>query len=121
MDLDSWIQSKLTMADDYLTTVKKYLTFEEEAPTKELPLVPQLSGEPEMMGEPEAEIEVIAAEEPSADDLAALSQPEADLDDAEAEASAEDVIDQFAEDDVPDGESMADPEINEAYIMPRLG
>jgi len=52
--LDAWVQSKLTIAEDYLSTVKKYLQYEEEQPPQELPLIPQ-EGE---------ETEVIAAEEP---------------------------------------------------------
>jgi hypothetical protein len=117
--LDSWIQSKITMADDYLTTVKKYLQFEEEKPAPELEMIPK---GPRKMSPEMGDI----GEEPSEDDLGLFSQPEdemdieGDLDDAESEA---DIEDQFAEDDVPDGESMEDPseeELNESIIMPRL-
>ena len=129
--LDSWIQSKLTMADDYLTTVKKYLQFEEEKPIKELPLVPSSSDieMPSMTADIEGE--------PEEEDLSIFSQGpeeetdihiESDLDDAEEEAESEESEeygeneDQFAEDDVPEGESMADLEIdlNESIIMSRL-
>ena len=133
-DLDSWIQSKLTMADDYLATIKKHLQFGEEEQPRELPLIP--AGEDVEMPSLTAEM---PDEGPSDDDLAVFSQKkpedvdihaETDLDDAEQEAEAEgedeeaeeEVEDEFSEDDVPDGESMEDeePDINESYIMPRL-
>ena len=52
--LDAWVQSKLTIAEDYLSTVKKYLQYEEEEAPQELPLIPE-EGE---------ETEAIPTEEP---------------------------------------------------------
>jgi hypothetical protein len=38
--LDAWVQSKLSIAEDYITTVRKYMQYEEEEVPEELPLIP---------------------------------------------------------------------------------
>jgi hypothetical protein len=80
--LDAWVQSKLTLAEDYLSTVKKYMQYEEEQSPKELPLIPQ-----------EGEEEVISAEDPIMKPMAGnmlSKKPLVDYDD-EDELSADDL------------------------------
>jgi hypothetical protein len=52
--LDAWVQSKISVAEDYITTVNKYMKFEEESAPEELPLIPQGPG-PEVIDEIPAE------------------------------------------------------------------
>jgi hypothetical protein len=39
-ELDAWVQSKLALAEDYISTVQKYLKYEEEEVPAVLPLIP---------------------------------------------------------------------------------
>ena len=38
--IDAWVQSKISIAEDYISTVAKYMKYEEEEAPAELPLVP---------------------------------------------------------------------------------
>ena len=88
--LDAWVQSKLAVADDHLSAIAKYMKYEEEAPEKELPLIPEPSPA-EMVPEPPMGPD----EEPDMDDLGLFSQPEAD--DLADEGPAEIEVEVFAQ------------------------
>lgn len=83
-ELDAWVQSKLSIAEDYLVTVRKYLEFEEEKAPEELPLIPQGPG-PEIIDEipaenPEEDPEPVAEPiEPVVMDVDDIEMPPLDL------------------------------------------
>jgi len=70
--LDAWVQSKLSVAEDYLSTIRKYMEFEEEKAPTELPLIPDGPG-PDV-------IDAIPAENPIED-----PEPEEDIITADSE------------------------------------
>lgn len=54
-ELDAWVQSKLSVAEDYISTIRKYMEFEEESQPEVLPLIPAGGEDVEMGMEPGAE------------------------------------------------------------------
>ena len=78
-ELDAWVQSKLSIAEDYLTTIRKYMEFEEEEAPKELPLVPAEGPGPEVIDE-------IPAENPEEDPEPVEEPMELEIDDIEMPA-----------------------------------
>jgi len=127
-NLDAWIQSKLALAEDYLTTVAKYLKFEEEQPAEELPLVPATDEAPPAL--PDMSVPLDGAPEEA--DLAMFSQPVEEIDpadelslgDLEDDEDGEDVEVDVIDVDDEDGEDVevdVDDEMNESnYLMPRM-
>jgi len=119
--LDAWVQSKISIAEDYITTVAKYMKYEEEEKPEELPLVPaedELIGGPKSSDEPlslpkdgmmmgpidaMAPIEPIEPigpdEEPEGDMMASDDEPEEMEFDAELSDEPEEEMDGELEDD----------------------
>jgi hypothetical protein len=87
--LDAWVQSKISVAEDYITTVAKYMKYEEEEKPEQLPLIPAggETQEPEddMLMPPMEPIDAMGPdEEPEGDmmqsDIAPDEEGEEDMD-----------------------------------------
>jgi len=121
-ELDAWVQSKISIAEDYITTVAKYMKYEEEEKPEELPLVPAAEELPAeelpaeelppaedgmMMGpiDAMAPIEPIGPdEEPEGDMMASDEEPEEMEFDAELSDEPEEEMDGELEDEVEEPE-----------------
>ena len=113
--LDAWVQSKISIAEDYITTVAKYMKYEEEEAPAELPLVP---AEGELIGGPKASDEPLSLPKdgmmmppmgPDIDPEGDLIQSEIEVDEEEPE---EDEFDEFAEEE-PEEEEPEEDEFDE--------
>jgi hypothetical protein len=119
-ELDAWVQTKLALAEDYLTTVAKYMKFEEEEPAEELPLVPAV-GEvppegPEMVAPMDMEVDV--EEGPDETDLIAFSKPKEELEDELEDEELEDELeDEELEDEELEDEELEDELLGEGETM----
>lgn len=96
--LDAWVQSKISIAEDYITTVNKYMKFEEEEAPKELPLVPAEGPGPDVIDE-------IPAETPDEDPEPIEGPIEMELDDIEMPP-----LDLAGPDESPEGEMVLSDE-----------
>jgi len=121
--IDAWVQSKISIAEDYISTVAKYMKYEEEEAPAELPLVP---AEDELIGGPKASDEPLSLPKddmmmpPMGPDV----EPEGELVQSEIEIDADDELgepeddgfDEFAEDDEfsEDDEFVDDEDMEEA-------
>ena len=136
--LDAWVQSKISIAEDYITTVAKYMKYEEEEAPTELPLVP---AEGEIIGGSKASDEPLSLPKdgmmmppmgPDIDPEGDLIQSEIEVDEEEPEEEEEepeeeepeeDEFDEFAEDDefLPDDkfsdEADGEPEEEDLKIF----
>ena len=121
--IDAWVQSKISIAEDYISTVAKYMKYEEEEAPAELPLVP---AEDELIGGPKASDEPLSLPKddmmmppmgPDVEPEGELVQSEIEIDaDDELEEPEDDGFDEFAEDDEfsEDDEFVDDEDMEEA-------
>jgi len=121
--IDAWVQSKISIAEDYISTVAKYMKYEEEEAPAELPLVP---AEDELIGGPKVSDEPLSLPKddmmmppmgPDVEPEGELVQSEIEIDaDDELEEPEDDGFDEFAEDDEfsEDDEFVDDEDMEEA-------
>lgn len=120
-ELDAWVQSYLTKADDYLDSVKKYVVFGQDEETTIIEPIPITGdmGEPKTAEEPaplipgdkapEPLMPPIDGYDPDAEDLS----PEPEEAEIEEEPGEEEEIEELPGEDVEDVEDMEDMEDEE--------
>lgn len=127
--LDAWVQSKISIAEDYITTVAKYMKYEEEEKPAELPLVPAGSEVPQETDVPGDEMMPDDAMPPDEDmmmspmngikaPLGPDEEPEEDMMQSDLSPEEEDEIDDdfdFADDE--GGNMMEEPREDDLQVF----
>lgn len=103
--LDAWVQSKLAVAEDYISAIRKYMEFEEETPAEELPLIPT--------GDEDVEMGMDTGMEPAMPAIDAVEPPELPGEEAivgpsDDDLSMEDIESFMSEDPEKDPEPAGD-------------